>query len=176
MRQTDHRRSQAFRRGPDRGDGEGAFRPGLDYVVTIILAWLLPGAGHWSLGQRTRGVLLGALILGTFWWGELIAGGYAVERKEHPIFFIGQVGAGASAFLADWIPPWADVGGTDSHPPGAPQSSIDRRIPQGLPMGILLTSISGLLNVLVVLRVMDPRAWERRPPGVEKPDAGRRQP
>ena len=138
-----------------------AFKPGTDYLLAVVLSWLIPGAGHWLLGHRVRAVVLSVLLLGTFWWGEVMAKGYAVKRDEHPYFFIGQVGNGFSALLADRI----ELVKLPSRNPR--QSEIDRDIPQDLAMGIFLTSISGLLNVLLILHVMDPRSWTALPGGQE---------
>ena len=134
------------------------FRVDADYILAVVLSWLVPGAGHWMLGRRGWGAFLGALLLGTFWWGEVSAGGYAVYRKEHPIWFFAQVGNGASALVANGLQ-WAEI-----PPPPAMWGGkmIDRNIPTGLQMGILLSSVSGVLNVLLILEVMDPRTWERR--------------
>ena len=139
------------------------FRPGTDYFLAVVLSWLIPGAGHWLLGHRVRAVILSGLLLGTFWWGEVMAMGFAVKRDEHPYFFIGQIGNGFSALLADRLV-LAEL------PPRNPQQrEIDRRIPPGLAMGIFLTSISGLLNILLILHVMDPRSWNG-PPGEDGAD------
>lgn len=155
MKEREHTMTPRQEPAPDPAR-ERSFQIRGPYLIAVAASWLLPGAGHWLLGHRLRAVLLGMLLLGTFWWGEAIAGGYAVTRKEHPIFFYGQIGNGLSAVLADRIPPWADVAPN----PGAPAADkIDRKIPPGLATGILLTSISGLLNLLLILEVMDPRSW-----------------
>ena len=125
-----------------------------NYFLAVILGWALPGAGHWILGQRKQAVILGALLLGTFWWGETIAEGYAVTRKEHEYFFYGQAGIGVSAFIANQV--------QSNKLPAVITQEIDREVPVDLQTGILLTSISGILNIILVLYVMDPRSWERR--------------
>ena len=145
-----------------------AFKPGTDYLLAVVLSWLIPGAGHWLLGHRVRAVVLSVLLLGTFWWGEVMAKGYAVKRDEHPYFFIGQVGNGLSAFIADRIELDKNL---QPHNPFQRETKIDRTIPPDLAMGIFLTSISGLLNVLLILHVMDPRSWTALPGGPEGENA-----
>jgi len=49
------------------------FRLSTEYLFTVISSWLVPGAGHWVLGYRVRGVILGVSILGLFWMGEALA-------------------------------------------------------------------------------------------------------
>jgi len=142
--------------------GPPPFRPSIDYLFAVALSWLIPGAGHWILGDRVRAVVLGSMLLGTFWWGEAMAGGYAVIRKEHPYFFYGQIGIGLSAIVADRLTPWADVDPEPDAPRAFGGNPIDRKPPRGLAVGILLTSIAGLLNIVQILHVMDPRTWMAR--------------
>lgn len=132
------------------------FRLTPHYLFTVVISWLLPGAGHWILGFRVRGVLIGATLLGTFWFGEaILAENMAVTRKVHPIFFGLQAGNGFSALLADTL--WGAA-----TRPARPDviDEIARDLPARLNLGILLCSVSGLLNVLVILHVMDPRTWQ----------------
>ena len=124
------------------------------YLAAAVLSWLVPGAGFWILGYRVRALLLGASILGLFWTGEsVLAGNMAVSRKVSPIFFCLQVGNGASTLASDRL--W-----------GAPKrpvyeiNAIDLDLPQHINLGILCTVLSGLLNALLVLHVLDPRTWQ----------------
>ncbi len=130
--------------------------PSMNYVIAVFMSWLIPGMGHWIMGYRLRACILGALLLGSFWWGEVTAGGYAVTRAEHNIFFIGQIGNGLSALVANRLQ-WADVMPSMST---RDMNTIDTTIPPRLTIGILLTSVSGLLNMLLILYVMDPRSWQ----------------
>ncbi len=132
------------------------FSPNLDYILAVGLSWLVPGSGHWIMGRPVRGLILGAVLLGSFWWGEWISKGYAVTRTEHPIFFYGQIGNGLSAMLANG---W-ESGDLRPRVPPHQRRAIDREIPPQLTTGILLTCVSGLLNMLLVLHIMDPRSWE----------------
>jgi hypothetical protein len=125
------------------------------YVFTAILSWLLPGAGHWLLGYRVRAVVIGATLLGLFWTGEvLLAKNMAVTWEVHPVFFCLQAGNGFSALLADGL--W----GEPLYPNEGSDSKIRYDLPVHLNLGILFASISGLLNLLVVLHVLDPRVWK----------------
>jgi hypothetical protein len=140
------------------------FRPSLEYLSTVISAWLLPGAGHWLLGHRLRAVIMGVSILGLFWLGEYISvrpadekgksQPLAVTRRVHPIFFCCQVGNGFSTLLANML--WGRPVYPDS------TAAIDRNLPTHLSVGLLFTSVSGLLNLLLILHVMDPRTWSAR--------------
>jgi hypothetical protein len=126
-------------------------RPG-DYAVTAVAAWLVPGAGHWMLGYRVRGSIIAVTLLGAFWLGQsVLAENMAVSHKVHPIFFTLQAGNGLSALAAGYF--W--------HQPKYPNETkaIDRALPPHLNLGILFCCLSGLLNLLVVLQLLDPRTW-----------------
>jgi len=134
---------------PDRSSRSAAqsFR----YPLTVILSWLIPGLGHFLLGFRVRGLILAVTLLGAFWYGQTVLGeNLAVSREVHPVFFCLQAGNGLSAFVADAL-----------H--GAPIHSIEGRQIQALPdhlsLGILFSSVAGLLNAIVILHVADPRTW-----------------
>lgn len=124
----------------------------VEYLLTVASSWLLPGAGHWMLGQRARGAMLGVLILGLFWLGQHGADYRAINREIHPIFFCAQVGNGFSTLLSQKL--WGEM---KPKPAG-----VDRTIAPHHNMGILLTSISGLLNILLILHAADPRSWSPR--------------
>ena len=73
--------------------------------IAGVLAFLIPGAGHVYAGQVTRGVLIGAGILGLFFGGMLIGGLSIVDsrspRMENRISFYGQVLVGPAAIIVD---------------------------------------------------------------------------
>lgn len=123
------------------------------YLGVAVLSWLLPGAGHVLLGYRVRGLVIGGALLGSFWLGEtILANNMAVTREVHPIFFALQMGNGGSALLANelWGKPLDDEGNI---------AAINRNLPKSINLGILFCTISGLLNFLVVLHVLDPQTW-----------------
>lgn len=68
-----------------------------------ILAFAIPGGGHFYLGERSRGVLIGLGVLGLFVGGMLIGGIDVVDRSENPIWFAGQAIVGPVAFATDYI-------------------------------------------------------------------------
>jgi hypothetical protein len=68
----------------------------------MILAIVLPGLGHWSLGQRRRAPLIAAGVLGLFVSGLLIGGIDCVDRRENPVWFAGQAIVGPIAWGVDW--------------------------------------------------------------------------
>lgn len=68
-----------------------------------IAAILLPGAGHVVRGERQRGILIGAGILGLFFGGMLIGGIDVVDSEEDFPWFIPQALVGPIAFGTDYV-------------------------------------------------------------------------
>jgi TM2 domain-containing membrane protein YozV len=71
--------------------------------VAAILALIVPGAGHFYLGQARRAGLVALGILGLFFSGLLIGGIDVVDRRENPIWFFGQALVGPLTFGVNHI-------------------------------------------------------------------------
>ena len=81
-----------------------------DPVVAGILAWLLPGLGHFYQGRWAKGALYLVCILGLFLWGLRLSStpatgpGRAVyfsfRSSEWRLYYLGQVGIGLPALPA----------------------------------------------------------------------------
>jgi hypothetical protein len=77
-----------------------------DPYLAAILAWLIPGAGHWYQRRRSKAVLFFLCIVGTFGYGLWLGEGRVVyaswgptpEDKRLP--FLCQAGVGAAALPA----------------------------------------------------------------------------
>ena len=65
-------------------------------AVAWILGWLVPGGGHWYIGQGARGAVLCATLVGCFAAGVLIGGRSTVSRSK-PEYLVLQWGAGLPA-------------------------------------------------------------------------------
>lgn len=113
-----------------------------------ILAWVLPGLGHISLGERRRGILIGGGMGFLILVGVLVGGIDSVDRRDDRLWFIAQAGCGPVAFLLDTVNQAAvKRGRPDTHPDRL------RTISMGRPneMGTLFIALAGLMNVIVVL-------------------------
>ncbi len=86
-------------RAPAEAPARGAerFEP-----VAGLLAILLPGLGHFYLGERARAALIASGVLGLFAGGLLIGGIDAIDRREDTIWFVGQALVGPLAFGVDY--------------------------------------------------------------------------
>ena len=122
-------------------------------LLAWILGWLVPGAGHWYIGQRDRGAVLAGTLVGCFLAGVLL-GGRGTVTDAHPEFLALQCGAGLPAAAA-----WA-VSTPD--PADVPVSRRD--------LGMLYTLVPALLNLVVAMDAAA-RAVGGNPGG--EPGAGR---
>jgi len=77
-----------------------------DPVLAGIMAWAIPGAGHWYQGRRTKAVLFFVCIVGTFFYGLWLGGGRVVYASwgstpdEKRLPYVCQAGAGLIALPA----------------------------------------------------------------------------
>ncbi|MFG0328537.1 MAG: DUF6677 family protein [Phycisphaerales bacterium] len=149
-------------------------------LLAAVLAWALPGLGHWSLGYRRRGRLIGAGILSLYFGGLLIGGVDVIDRREDYWWYCGQTLAGPITPVIDW---WIgrqyiteDREGRRLDPPLKPHPVLpegdayleEHRLafdPDYRPafsvslartneLGTLYTTIAGMLNLLAILDVL----------------------
>lgn len=71
--------------------------------LAAVLAFILPGLGHYSLGYTKRGVLIFAGVMGLFVTGLLVGGIDSVDREEDFIWFLGQGLVGPTALAVDFV-------------------------------------------------------------------------
>ena len=104
--------------------------------LAAILAWAVPGLGHYYLGQRGKAVILFSAIVFAFVLGIILADFEAVSIPEHQYAFFAQMGTGAPTLITLVI-----TGGEIGEKGRAvdPLNSI----------GLLYTMVAGLLNYVV---------------------------
>jgi hypothetical protein len=110
-------------------------------VVAMILAWILPGAGHLYLRRPRRAVSFFALVVVSFLVGSALHGKLFVMVPDQPLSRLGtlaSMGAGLPYFLARFgLEYQGDIRSSGYEYGGA----------------FLLTA--GLMNLLLVLDVFD---------------------
>lgn len=107
-----------------------------------ILAWLVPGLGHWLLGMRQRGIAMFLAIVLTFIFGVALGSVHQVDpdRPEtHSFWYVLQLLTGLPAIIATFV---QNVLGE------AADISIYGR---GVDLGELYTRVAGLLNLMCLL-------------------------
>ena len=133
--------------------------------VAALLAWLIPGAGHFYQKRFVKSVLFFVCILGTYFFGLAMGGGKVVYASLAPGDFrwqyFCQVGVGAPALPAivqnrlarqgkpwgDYMRPPMDVRDAQSYDELAQWHEEYHRF---FEIGTLYTMIAGLLNILAV--------------------------
>ena len=101
----------------------------------LLLAWVLPGAGHWFLCRRWRALLYGGCVIGLFGAGLLLGGVPTVSVYGHKWAFLLQIFNGPIAIgsaVADRV----------SQASGVPSKLAD--------LGMTFTLVSAAFNVLVM--------------------------
>ncbi|MCB9889301.1 MAG: hypothetical protein H6836_06960 [Planctomycetes bacterium] len=100
------------------------------------LSWLLPGAGHYLIGQKDKGVLMGAAVVLMFALGLWFSDGLGVDRAHHSAYWIVQSLFGGGALLASL---------------GFGQLELSDPIPLRYSLGYTLAGIAGLMNLVVMI-------------------------
>ena len=70
-------------------------------AAAAALAWLVPGAGHFYLGRRTRGLVIFILIALTFWSGVAVGGVLTVDSRYERWWFLAQMFTGVHG-VSSW--------------------------------------------------------------------------
>jgi hypothetical protein len=106
----------------------------------MVLNWLVPGAGHWMLGERVRGMIFFIAVTLTYWVGILIGGAFStVNVKTNTAWFFAEVFAGGYTILALLL----------GRLPGAMPSYS-----KTLDLATIYTGVAGLLNIFVILDIL----------------------
>ena len=124
--------------------------------AAALLAWVWPGLGHISSGEKRRGLLIMAGVLGLFLGGVLVGGVDSVDRREDHLWFLAQVCAGPIAITTDLV--------NQAYVKKMPPARLNKATGLGRvnEMGTLFTALAGLMNVVVILDALQGRLDDRR--------------
>lgn len=103
--------------------------------IAGILAWLIPGAGHWYLGMRSRGGIMFVAICGTFLLGVLLGGIEMVDPEHSRAWFFAEILSGLPAVISTIVQ----------------NPQIEAGSGRGVDLGEVYAGVAGLLNLLCVL-------------------------
>lgn len=111
--------------------------------VVAILAWLLPGLGHWWIGERRRALIFFVVTTVTFWGGIAVGGvRSAVTPKENGLWIAAQFCMGPQAMAAlRCSHQLAQRPDAERFKAPWPASNI----------GVVYAGVAGLLNLLIIL-------------------------
>ncbi len=130
--------------------------------IAAALAWVWPGLGHISLGQRKRGLLIMFGVLFLFLGGVLIGGVDAVDRRKDRLWFIAQSLCGPIAFGVDFVNQYVKsphrfdrdgVKGLSEEESVAHTDAVHRitSLVHVNEIGTLFAALAGLMNLAVIL-------------------------
>jgi hypothetical protein len=111
-------------------------------ITSMILAWVLPGAGHVYLGRHGRGVAFFAIVVSLFVIGISIDGSlYTIATADGSVLkllaSVASMGSGLLYFVARQL--------------GAPGDVVSATFEYGT----MFTLTAGLMNLLLVLDCYD---------------------
>lgn len=69
-------------------------------LLAMLLAWLVPGAGHVYLGRVKRGVIIFVTVTVTFWAGMAIGGVSTADSRNERWWFIADTFTGGNGLVA----------------------------------------------------------------------------
>ncbi len=113
-----------------------------EFPLAGILAWLVPGAGHFYLGLRKRAILIFVAIELTFFIGLYIGTLRIVDPAQSLFWFLAQIFAGLNTIIAHLL-------GTNLPSPYA-DASTALVYDWSYYMAVLYTGVAGLLNLLAI--------------------------
>ena len=70
-------------------------------LVALVLAWVIPGAGHVYIGRVARGVIIFVTIAATFWGGVAMGGVMTVDYGNERWWFVAEMLTGTHG-LVSW--------------------------------------------------------------------------
>ena len=111
-------------------------------VGLALLAWLIPGSGHYCLGHRYRGAFFCIVVCGMLLLGLTFGEYTVISYRNHHLALILQAFAGLPTLLTAAAP---YVG--NGFPPRLIKASAY------IDLGMALTLIAGALNILLIADV-----------------------
>ena len=110
----------------------------------LVLAWLVPGGGHYYMGKKGKGVYYFSLVTLTFLLGVVLARFLCVNPDRFPYHYLGEVLNGGATLLVQTF---------------TRDLKVERFNPF-LDYGTLIVTVAGLLNVVVIVDFVE--SWAER--------------
>ncbi len=114
-------------------------------VIGLVLAWLVPGAGHFYLGQKGKAVYYFVLITFTFFLGVVLARFCNVNIERFPWHYAGEIFYGSATLVVQNLT----------------RALTINEFNRFLDYGTLITTVAGLLNIVVMVDYFETWAENR---------------
>lgn len=111
----------------------------------LILAWLIPGAGHYYLGKQAKAIYFFVSITLTFFLGVFLAKFCNINIDRYPWHYIGEIFNGGATLILQYFT----------------RDNIIGEFNRFLDYGTLITTVAGLLNIVVMVDFFETWAREK---------------
>jgi len=108
------------------------------------MAWLIPGAGQFYLGQKKKAIYYFTLITFTYFLGVALAKFCNVNIDRYPWHYAGEIFYGSATLVVQALTKNVLIG----------------EFNRFLDYGTLITTVAGLLNIVVVVDFYE--TWAKR--------------
>ena len=110
--------------------------------LAVGLGWIIPGAGHFYIGKRNKGIFYFFLLVITMIVGIIFSDFHIVGISDNIIYFISQTGSAVTFGIGYYLR-------------ARPPANWDISFLQYSEIGLLYFSLPGLLNLQVMLNIFD---------------------
>ncbi len=141
-----------------------------------LLAWMVPGLGHFYQGRTGKGCLYAICILGLYIFGCMLGEGKIVywrwvnpfnNPEKFCLYYLGQFFVGLPALPAliqgtvrYYAPDWSPLfWGFMAEPPQNIINSLHPRLGKLVEIGTIYTTVAGLLNILAIYDAFEGPAY-----------------
>jgi hypothetical protein len=108
--------------------------------LVLLAGWLVPGLGHYYIGERRKALIFFAALTSGFIFGAAVSRLECLSFEEHYYAIVAQLGIGILTLPVVLYKHFTGLGATD---PYTVNTLMDP--------GLLYTQVAGLLNLLVAL-------------------------
>lgn len=121
--------------------------------VAMVLAWVIPGVGHYYLGRRRRAIIIFLTVGVLFWSGVAVGGVMTVDFRNERWWFVADMCSGVHGFIG-WYCQKQLYHDLDAKPGvGMDQKMQDRGValvPPAETVARAYAGVAGLLNLLCI--------------------------
>jgi hypothetical protein len=155
--------------------------------VAALLAWMVPGLGHFYQGRTGKGILYAVCILGLYTMGMVMGEGQIVywrwvnplnNPEKFCLYYLGQFFVGLAslpALIQGTLHHFGlnpILGGILAEPSQVDLNGLNSRLNKLVEIGSIYTCIAGLLNILAIYDAYEGPAYhEAEDPAADRPIA-----
>lgn len=115
--------------------GERASHGRRNIILGLFLAWLIPGAGHYYIGRKSKAVYFFVLVTVAYLLGVILANYCNVNPERFFWHYLGEILYGGATLVTQFLTRDLLVGDYNRF----------------LDYGTLISTVAGLLNVVVIV-------------------------